>query len=251
MKKRQQSSGWSVQARAMLANIDGPQDPETAAAEAEIPDWLRKLREISTETAWAALPMNRSWSEAKRLGCTVGREFVMRNWFLEQFENGPSPQIETLVRDAARDLEPDLGAGIADDMIQQLQMIPRDDKERNSALARILALAFSASVNESADFFDGFSAAVRKRADDDEVWASICLRASIYAVLENNWQVIPDQKPLPALCDFILRRIPARIERRVRRDEMVRRAFGENVRKVCNMVGLPTGKTGRPRKNSV
>ena len=93
--------------------------------------------------------------------------------------------------------------------------------------------------------------AVRKRADDDEIWASICLRASIYAVLENNWPVIPEQRPLRVLCDYILERIPAKMERGIHSDATLLPAFKENVRKVCNSIGLPTGSRGRPCNKSV
>jgi hypothetical protein len=251
MKKSKKSvSSWRGQIETMLAEIDGPRDPETAADEAAKPRWVSKLESVATESAWAALPMNRAWSEAKRLGCAVGREFVTRRWLVEQFNNGASLELENTIRESARDLEADLGPDLGEEMLEQLRANLRDDPERNTALARILETAFLASVEGAADFFEGFASAVRKRADDDAVWAAICLRTSIYAVLQNNWQVVPDQRPLHVLCEFILLRIPTRLERGIRRDDKLLRAFHENVRKVCNTIGLPTGTRGRPRKKS-
>jgi hypothetical protein len=249
MKTRKASRpAWQAQIEDMLEWIDGPLDPESAAEDSQKPDWVRKLDKIATENAWAALPMNRAWSKAKRLGCSVGREFVMRQWFLEQLGNGSGTEVEKLILDSARDLEVDLGPGIGEDMLKELRNCDVEDSDRNAGFARILAVAFTAPVGEAADFFEGFTSAVRKRADDDSVWTSICLRASIYSVLQNNWHAVPEQRPLQKLCNFILRRIPARIERGIRRDEHLLNAFRENVRKACNTIGLPTGTRGRPRK---
>jgi len=249
MKSPKESSKWLTQIRELLANIDGPPDPETAADEAQKPGWAWKLDRIASESAWAALPMNRAWSEAKRTGCLVGREFVMRQWVLEQTRAGANRELEALFRDGAHQLEVEMGPGVADELLEQLRTHEVDDSGR-SRLACILTLAFQASVKECAEFFDGFEMPIRKRAENGEVWKSVCLRVWIHSVLQNNWPEIPQLRPLRVLCDFILDRIPPRMSRRIRNDTFPKRQFQENVRKLCNSVGLKTGTIGRPRKNS-
>jgi len=250
MKKGKKSAKWLAQIRELLANIDGPPDPETEADEAQKPEWAWNLDRIAAESAWAALPMNRAWTEAKRTGCLVGREFVMRRWVLEQTRAGSNVDLEALIRDGAQQLEVEMGPGVADELMEQLRVGEVDESGRNIRLACILTIAFQASVKDCAEFFEGFMMPIRKRAENGEVWKSVCLRVWIHSVLQNNWPEVPHLRPLRALCDFILVRIPARMRRRIRNDEVLMRQFQENVRKLCNGVGLNTGAVGRPRKNS-
>ncbi|MEI9896350.1 MAG: hypothetical protein WDN28_21420 [Chthoniobacter sp.] len=250
MKKPEQSTKWLAQIHELLAKVDGPPDPETAADEAQKPKWAWELDRIAVESAWAALPMNRAWSEAKRTGCLVGREFVMRRWMMEQTRAGANPDLKALFRDGAHQLEVEMGPGIADEVMEQLRTLEVDDSGRNIRLASILTLAFQASVKECAEFFDGFVMPIRKRAENGEVWKSVCLRVWIHSVLQNNWPEVPHLRPLRVLCDFVLARIPPRMSRRIRNDDVLTGQFRENLRKLCNSVGLPTGTVGRPRKNS-
>ena len=244
-------SDWPVQVQKRLAEVDGPHDPETIAEEQLKPPWVRKLERAFIESCWGPLPMNRAWSKAKRVGCAVGREFVMRKWVLEQFAAGLTAEFEAEIRHGLRDLEVDMGAGLADDLIESIRTERPNDSERHARLAEILTVAFAAPVKESADFFDGFTLAVRKRGENNDVWKSACQRASIYTVILNHWPEIPEQRPLKRLCEFILRHMSAPMERGVRGRELLQRAFEGDVRTVCNMAGLPTGKVGRqPRTNS-
>jgi len=250
MKGQVRSAEWLKQIHEWLAEINGPSDPETAADEAQKPEWAWELDRIAAESIWAALPMNRRWSEAKRTGCLVGREFVMRRWAVEQLHSGANPDFEAMMQEGAFQLEVEMGPGAADEFMNMVRTEPFYDLNRNVALARILTLAFAASVKESADFFDGFVMAVRKRAENDDVWKSVCLRASVHSILQNNWPQIPQLRPLRVLCDFVLERLPPRLSRRIRGDEILMGNFRENLRKLCNSAGMPTGSVGRPRKNS-
>src|SRR5258708_1923767 len=99
MSARRERSEWISKVEGMLEHLDGPEEPEAGALEAQKPAWARKVAVMSQESVWGPLPMNRAWSDAKRLGCEVGREFVMRQWVLEQFASGNSADLETIVRE--------------------------------------------------------------------------------------------------------------------------------------------------------
>lgn len=240
-----------------LMRMDGFQDPESQDDELARSDIHRRLEFKLGQFQWAPLWNQRGASDAKVVGCYVGREYAMARWlWTEPTEPMPPPVLDAL-RDGLHHLEVESGPGIAEEMIGMI-LAAREKAKADPSLidldaltepyATILKKVLERPLIEVADFLDGFRLPVVRRAADNEIWARSFITSSVCAVIYNDWPQIQEQKPLATLCDYILDRIPPRLSSGIRSNEQSRAAFQESVRKLCNEVGFSTGELGRPKK---
>ncbi len=233
------------------------EEPESQDDELSRSEVHRRLEFKLGQFQWAPLWNQRRASDAKVVGCYVGREYAMARWlWTEPSEPIPVEAMQAL-RDGLHHLEVEAGPGIAEEMIEMI-LAERGKVQTDPSLikfealtepyATILKKVLERPLSEVADFLDGFRLPVVRRAADNEVWARAFISASVCGVMFNDWPQIEEQKPLDRLCDYVLDRIAPRLSKGIRSNEEALAAFRESVRKLCNEVGFSTGKPGRPRK---
>jgi hypothetical protein len=241
-----------------LMRIDSFQEPESQDDEFARSDVHRRLEFKLGQLQWAPLWNQRAASDAKVVGCYVGREYAMGRWlWTEPSEPIPEAAMSAL-RDGLHHLEVESGPGIADEIIGMI-LAAREKVAADPSLinydaltepyATILKKVLQRPLPEVAEFLDGFRLPVLRRAADNDVWAQAFIASYVCGVLYNDWPQIQHQKPLAKLCDYVLDRIPPRLSTSIRSNDQMLAAFHESVRKLCNEVGFSTGKPGRPKEN--
>ena len=194
---------------------------------------------------------------AKVIGCYVGREYAMGRWLWTKPSEPIPPAVMEALRDGLHHLEVEAGPGIADEMIEMILA----DRQRVAAdptlvkmdaltepYAAIIKKVLERPLVEVAEFLDGFRLPVLRRAADNDIWANSFAMSYACAVMFSDWPQIQQQRPLRRLCDYVLDRMPPRLSKAIRGSEQTRAAFQGSLRKLCNEVGFPTGKPGRPKR---
>jgi hypothetical protein len=237
--------------RKIVAIIHGPrlEVPETLVDEMQKPLWARKLAFLADQLDWVPLWSRHQANNAKVVGCYVGKHYAMDAWLRDQCKEGLPDYIVQTLRDGFHQLEVEMGAGEADELIAMYKegiSNPQSDTVI-SEITEIFPLLFKQPLADVIDFLEGFALAGRKRLQDNSVWATGFTRAHIYNIMRNNVWDVERQKPLAKLCAYILQRLPPRI-RMLEKNESLLKAFQENVRETCNDIGLSTGPVGRTRK---
>lgn len=242
-----------------LMRIDNFQEPESQDDELSRSEVHRRLEFKLGQFQWAPLWNQRGASDAKVVGCYVGREYAMGRWLWGEPSEPVLPAVMDALRDGFHHLEVEAGPGIAEEMIGMI-LAAREKAAADPSLIKTEALAepyasilkkvLQRPLTEVAEFLDGFRLPVLRRAADNEIWAKAFAVSYACAVMYNDWPQIQEQKPLGKLCDYVLDRMPPRLSAGIRSSEQTLAAFQGSVRKLCNEVGLPTGEPGRPRKTS-
>jgi hypothetical protein len=242
-----------------LMRRDGFEEPESQDDELARSDVHRRLEFKLGQLQWAPLWNQRAASDAKVVGCYVGREYAMGRWlWTEPSEPIPEAAISAL-RDGLHHLEVESGPGIAEEMLEMI-FAAREKVAADPSLidydaltepyATILKKVLQRPLLEVADFLDGFRLPVLRRAADNDVWANAFITSYVCAVMYNDWPQIEQQRPLARLCDYILDRIPPRLSSGIRKNDQLLTAFRASVRSLCNEVGFSTGHPGRPKTTS-
>src|SRR5436190_14677834 len=98
--------------------IDHFQEPESQDDEVSRSDVHRRLEFKLGQLQWAPLWNQRAASDAKVVGCYVGREYAMGRWLWMEQPSEPMPEAAmSALRDGLHHLEVEAGPGIADEMI--------------------------------------------------------------------------------------------------------------------------------------
>jgi hypothetical protein len=207
---------------------------------------------------WAPLWSQRAASDAKVVGCYVGRQYAMGRWLWTEPSEPIREEALRALREGLHHLEVESGPGITEEIIDMIA----DARNKAAAdpslintdaitepYATIFKKVLVRPLSEVADFLDGFRLPVVRRAADNQMWGQAFITSYVCDVIYNDWPQIKREKPLARLCDYILERIPVRLSEGIRRNEEMLAAFRESVRKLCNEVGFSTGEVGRPREN--
>lgn len=237
--------------------VDQFELPESQDDELSRADVHRRLEFKLTQLQWAPLWSQRAASDAKVVGCYVGREYAMGRWLWTEPSEPIREEAMRALRDGLHHLEVESGPGIAEEIIQMIA----DARNKAAAdpslinmdvltepYATILKKVLVRPLSEVADFLDGFRLPVIRRAADNQVWGQAFIASYVCQIIYNDWPQIKREKPLAKLCEYILERIPVRLSEGIRSNEQMLNAFHESVRKLCNEVGFSTGEAGRPRK---
>jgi hypothetical protein len=238
--------------------VDQFELPEAQDDELSRSDVHRRLEFKLRQLQWAPLWSQRAASDAKVVGCYVGREYAMARWLWTEPSEPIREEAITALRDGLHHLEVEAGPGIAEEIMQMIfdarnKAIADPSLVDTDALTEPYATIFKKvlvrPLSEVADFLDGFRLPVVRRAADNEVWGQAFIASFVCQVIYNDWPQITREKPLTRLCDYILERIPVRLSEGIRSNEEILTAFRESVRKLCNEIGFSTGKAGRPRES--
>ena len=171
-----------------LMRIDSFQEPESQDGELARSDVHRRLEFKLGQLHWAPLWNQRAASDAKVVGCYVGREYAMGRWlWTEPSEPIPEAAMSAL-REGLHHLEVESGPGIADEMIGMM-LAAREKVAADPSLinydaltepyATILKKVLERPLVEVAEFLDGFRLPVVRRAADNDVWAQAFIASSV------------------------------------------------------------------------
>jgi len=240
-----------------LMRIDSFQEPEALSDELTLPMPVYKLRFKSNQLNWAPLWNQRSASNAKVVGCLVGRQYAMARWLWGDASEPIAPELVETLREGLYQLEVEAGPGITEEIIGQIVEAREKGRADPSLIdynvlvepfATIVGKVLQRPLLEVSDFLEGFRLPVHRRATDNAVWAKSFLSSSIVDIMLRDWPLTGELKPLPRLCAHILERLPPRLQAGLK-DERLKAAFKDTVRKLCNEIELPIGESGRPPKS--
>jgi hypothetical protein len=229
--------------------------PEAQDDESSRSDVHRRLEFKLNQLQWAPLWSQRAASDAKVVGCYVGRHYAMGRWMWTEPSEPIREEAIRALRDGLHHLEVEAGPGITEEILQMIahgrEKAAADPSLINTDIltepyASIFKKVLVRPLNEVADFLDGFRLPVVRRAADNQAWGQAFITSYVCQVIYNDWPQITREKPLARLCDYILERIPLRLSEGIRSNEEMLAAFRESVRKLCNEVRFSTGKPGRP-----
>lgn len=206
-----------------------------------LPAWVRR---IDAQLERMLLPVRRKAGErltAKRVGELLGQTYAYYGWILDSLRRPQSALSDRFKKGVREFLEEDY-----EPMFEDFMRTTADEGvvfhwiAFQHVVKRALCLAVERPLMEAAEFVEGFSAAVARRAGDRSIWTDKFTTAATYYVLRRDWEFVVTFRNLSDLHIYL-------------QIKLGRGAAGDldRIRTLAKRLGLKLAPRGRPSKKWV